>query len=108
MAAHYLLPDGWFPQPLPLDPVGAMPDEVVREVERYRAGNVDGARAALRTTAGSGRTATAGYAAAALAGIELAEDGPGEPFWALLRQIAAGEDPWLGPLAPVSWTAWWI
>lgn len=88
-----------YPQPLPLDPVAALPGEVVHEVERYRSGDVDGARKRLRSVASSGRTATTGHAAAALAGIELAEDGPNEPFWKTLAQVAAGEDPWLGPLA---------
>ncbi|MFF8286638.1 hypothetical protein ACF06W_28515 [Streptomyces albus] len=88
------------PTPLPPDPVAPMPDEVARETERYRAGDVDGAREGLRALAASGRTAKAGAAAAALAGIELVESGPGEKtFLKALAQVAGGEDPWLGPLA---------
>ncbi|NBE56418.1 tetratricopeptide repeat protein [Streptomyces boluensis] len=93
--------DDSFPYPrlLPPDPVAPVPDEVARAVERHRSGDPDGARSALRAMADAGRTATAGHAAAALAGIELAEGGPDEPFWGALEQVAAGEDPWLGPLA---------
>ncbi|WP_326807609.1 hypothetical protein OG533_24875 [Streptomyces sp. NBC_01186] len=89
------------PRPLPLDPVSVMPEEVARGVALYRAGDADGARAVLRPLAEAGRTSASGEAAAALAGIELAGD-PADPAeLPLLRQVAAGEDPWLGPLAAV-------
>ncbi|GAA4640204.1 hypothetical protein GCM10023196_104790 [Actinoallomurus vinaceus] len=100
-----LLDSNGFPLPLPPDPPGVVPDEVERALEAYRAGDVPEARALLRATAESGRTVVACHAAAALAGIELAEDEPDEPAWKLLEQVAAGEDPWLGPLAAVLPTA---
>ncbi|WP_344876475.1 hypothetical protein [Nonomuraea antimicrobica] len=76
-----------------------MPDEVERGLAAYRAGDVPAARALLTTIAGAGRTAVSGHAAMALAGIELGEDGLDGSCQGWLKQVAAGEDPWLGPLA---------
>ncbi|MFC5832794.1 tetratricopeptide repeat protein [Nonomuraea insulae] len=59
------------------------------------------ARALLTTIAGTGRTTVSGHAAMALAGIELGENGLGASNRTWLEQVAAGEDPWLGPLAAV-------
>ncbi|NUW30019.1 hypothetical protein HTZ77_01020 [Nonomuraea sp. SMC257] len=88
--------------PIPPDPITtAVPDEARPGLEAYRAGDVAEARSALRAVAGSGRTSVSGFAAAALAGIELGEDDLDEPGWKLLRRVAAGEDPWLGPMAAV-------
>ncbi|QUH02242.1 tetratricopeptide repeat protein [Saccharopolyspora erythraea] len=87
--------------PLPPDPLSPVPEEVERELARYRAGGAAEAKAMLTTIAGAGRTATAGHAAMALAGIELDENGLGDSCRRWLKQVAAGEDPWLGPLAAV-------
>ncbi|WP_157420439.1 hypothetical protein [Actinomadura kijaniata] len=78
-----------------------MPDEVERGLAAYRAGDVAEARILLTTLAGAGRTAVSGHAAMALAGVELGENGLGDSCRAWLEQVAAGEDPWLGPLAAV-------
>ncbi|MFV2173501.1 tetratricopeptide repeat protein [Actinomadura sp. LOL_016] len=86
------------PALLPLDPVEPAPAEIAPGLEAYRNGDTGGAMDALREVAGTGRTAVAGSAAAALAGIEL---GAGLPCRESLEQVAAGEDPWLGPLAGV-------
>ena len=87
--------------PLPPDPLSPVPDEVERGLAAYRAGDVPQARALLAAIAGAGRTAVSGHAAMALAGIELGENGPGGSCRKWLEQVAAGEDPWLGPLAAV-------
>ncbi|MFE3455791.1 tetratricopeptide repeat protein [Nonomuraea sp. NPDC059194] len=81
-----------------------MPDEVERGLAAYRAGDVPAARALLTTIAGAGRTAVSGHAAMALAGIELSENGLDGSCRGWLEQVAAGEDPWLGPLAAVMLT----
>ncbi len=89
------------PSLLPLDPVEPVEPvaaEVEAGLEAYRNGDPNDAMTALRQVAGAARTAGAGQAAAALAGIEL---GAGEPCWESLEQVAAGEDPWMGPLAGV-------
>ena len=87
--------------PLPPDPLNPMSDEVVQGLTAYRAGDVEQARALLTPVAGAGRTALAGEAAMALAGIELGESGPDGSGRTWLEQVAAGEDPWHGPLAAV-------
>ncbi|MEO3797423.1 hypothetical protein ABGB14_45095 [Nonomuraea sp. B10E15] len=81
-----------------------MPDEVERALAMYRAGDVPQARAVLTSIAGTGRTAASGHAAMALAGISLDENGLGGSCRKRLEQVAAGEDPWLGPLAAVMLT----
>jgi hypothetical protein len=87
--------------PLPPDPLSPVPDVVERGLAAYRAGDAPEARAQLAAIAGSGRTAVSGHAAMALAGIELGEHGLGGSCRKWLEQVAAGEDPWLGPLAAV-------
>ncbi|MFI9590527.1 hypothetical protein [Nonomuraea sp. NPDC052265] len=94
----YPLKDLELPALLPLDPVEPVPAEVGPGLEAYQNGDLDDAMNALREIAGTGRTAVAGHAAAALAGIEL---GAGLHCWESLEQVAGGEDPWLGPLAGV-------
>lgn len=90
--------------PLPPDPSSPVPDEVERALAAYRAGDVPGARALLTALAGAGRTASSGHAAMALAGLELREGGLDGACRTWLEQVAAGEDPWLGPLAAVMLT----
>ncbi|XVQ12016.1 hypothetical protein ACQP1W_05385 [Spirillospora sp. CA-255316] len=90
--------------PLPPDPLSPVPDDVERGLAAYRAGDAPQARALLTAIAGAGRTAASGHAAMALAGIELDENGLGAPCRTWLEQVAAGEDPWLGPLAAVMLT----
>ncbi|HEX6685507.1 MAG TPA: hypothetical protein VF062_22160 [Candidatus Limnocylindrales bacterium] len=90
--------------PLPPDPLSPVPDEVERGLAAYRAGDAPQARALLTTIAGTGRTTVSGHAAMALAGIELSENGLGGSCQTWLEQVAAGEDPWLGPLAAVMLT----
>ncbi|RCV50270.1 tetratricopeptide repeat protein [Marinitenerispora sediminis] len=87
--------------PLPPDPLSPVPDEVERGLAAHRAGDAPEARALLTAIAGAGRSAASGHAAMALAGIELGENGLGGPCRKWLEQVAAGEDPWLGPLAAV-------
>ncbi|GAA2449972.1 hypothetical protein GCM10010191_79660 [Actinomadura vinacea] len=94
--------DGW-PLPLPPDPLSPVPDEVERGLAAYRAGDLPEARALLTVLAGAGRTSVSGHAAMALAGIELGENGL-DACRTWLEQVAAGEDPWLGPLAAVMLT----
>jgi hypothetical protein len=101
MTDQSLLDSDGMALPLSPDPLSPVPDEVERGLASYRAGDVPEARAVLAEIAGTGRTAVSGHAAMALAGIELGEnglDGNGRPW---LEQVAAGEDPWLGPLAAV-------
>ncbi|RKT84786.1 hypothetical protein SAMN05421805_12547 [Saccharopolyspora antimicrobica] len=100
-----LLDDDGHALPLPPDPLSPIPDIVERELAAYRAGEAQQARAALTTIAESGRTAVAGHAAMALAGIELADDGLSTSCEKWLEQVARGEDPWLGPLAVVMLSA---
>ncbi|MDA3644982.1 hypothetical protein LZ318_03625 [Saccharopolyspora indica] len=90
-----------FARPLPPDPLSPVPEAVERELATYRAGDAGRAKAALTTIAESGRTAVAGHAAMALAGVELTENGLSASCGKWLEQVAAGEDPWLGPLAVV-------
>ncbi|WP_203862757.1 tetratricopeptide repeat protein [Plantactinospora mayteni] len=78
-----------------------MPDELEHGLAAYRADDAPQARALLSAIAGTGRTAVSGHAAMALAGIELGEKGLGDSCRKWLEQVAAGEDPWLGPLAAV-------
>jgi hypothetical protein len=87
--------------PLPPDPLSPVPDEVGHGLAAYRAGDAAQARELLTATAAAGRTGTAGHAAMALAGIEIGESGLGGSHRRWLEQVAAGEDPWLGPLAAV-------
>ncbi|MEV5569182.1 hypothetical protein AB0L06_03975 [Spirillospora sp. NPDC052269] len=89
------------PLPLPPDPLSPVPGVVENELAAYRAGDVARAREALTALAGTGRSSTSGHAAMALAGIEISENGldGSDRLW--LEQVAAGEDPWLGPLATV-------
>jgi tetratricopeptide (TPR) repeat protein len=82
-----------------------VPDEVEHGLAAYRAGDAPGARALLAPIADAGRTAVSGHAAMALAGVELAENGLDGPCRTRLEQVAAGEDPWLGPLAAVMLTS---
>ncbi|MFC8796091.1 tetratricopeptide repeat protein [Promicromonospora sp. NPDC057138] len=104
MTEHPLLdPDGRV-LPLPPDPLNPVSDEVERGLAAYRAGEVEQARALLTPVAGAGRTALAGEAAMALAGIELGESGSDGAWRTWLEQVAAGEDPWRGPLAAVALT----
>lgn len=101
MTDHPLLDDNGHPLPLPPDPLSPIPAVVERELATYRAGDTEQARAALTTIAESGRTAVAGHAAMALAGIELADNGLSPTCRKWLEQVIGGEDPWLGPLAVV-------
>ncbi|MEV5830269.1 tetratricopeptide repeat protein [Spirillospora sp. NPDC052242] len=87
--------------PLPPDPPSPVPAEVERGLAAYRAGDAPAARALLTPPAEAGRTAAAGHAAMALAGVELGDGGLGGPCRAWLERVAGGEDPWLGPLAAV-------
>ncbi len=101
MTEQSLLDSDGMALPLPPDPSSPAPAEVERELAAFRAGDAPEARARLAAMAGVGRTAVSGHAAMALAGIELAEHGLGEACRKWLEQVAAGEDPWLGPLAAV-------
>ncbi|MER7078532.1 hypothetical protein SAMN02982929_05243 [Saccharopolyspora kobensis] len=105
MTDQSLLGSCGMPRPLPPDPLSPIPDAVERELAAYRVGDTGKAKAALSTIAESGRTAVAGHAAMALAGVELTENGLGEECEKWLEQVAAGEDPWLGPLAVVMLSA---
>jgi hypothetical protein len=87
--------------PLAPDPLSPVPDDVEHALAAYRAGDAPQARALLTTIAGTGRTSASGHAAMALAGIELGENGLDGSCRKWLEQVAAGEDPWLGPLAAV-------
>ncbi|MER7013177.1 hypothetical protein ABT324_17290 [Saccharopolyspora sp. NPDC000359] len=102
---HALLDTNGFPLPLPPDPLSPIPGEVELGLTAYRAGDVAQARASLGTIAESGRTAVSGHAAMALAGVELSENGLSAGCETWLEQVAAGEDPWLGPLAVVMLSA---
>lgn len=104
MADQFLLDSDGRALPLPPDPLSPVPDEVERGLAAYRVGNGPEARTLLTTIAGAGRTAVSGHAAMALAGIELGENGLGGSCRKWLEQVAAGEDPWLGPLAAVMLT----
>lgn len=95
--------DGW-PLPLPPDPLSPVPDEVGRALAAYRADDAHEARTLLTAIAGSGRTSASGHAAMALAGIELRDNELNGSCRPWLEQVAAGEDPWLGPLAAVMLT----
>ncbi|MFI0470960.1 tetratricopeptide repeat protein [Saccharopolyspora sp. 5N102] len=99
-----LLDDHGSALPLPPDPLSPVPEEVERGLAAYRAGDSQEARTLLTDIADAGRTAVSGHAAMALAGIELDENGLGDPCRQRLEQVAAGEDPWLGPLAAVMLT----
>ncbi|SDZ15884.1 hypothetical protein SAMN05216215_104932 [Saccharopolyspora shandongensis] len=96
-----LLDDHGSALPLPPDPLSPVPDEVERGLAAYRAGDAREARALLTEIADAGRTAVSGHAAMSLAGIELGENGLDSSCRKRLEQVAAGEDPWLGPLAAV-------
>lgn len=87
--------------PLPPDPLSPVPDEVEHGLAAYKAGDAAQARELLTAIAGTGRTSASGHAAMALAGIEIDENGLGGSHRRWLEQVAAGEDPWLGPLAAV-------
>ncbi|MEV0701164.1 hypothetical protein AB0I53_25105 [Saccharopolyspora sp. NPDC050389] len=99
-----LLDDRGSALPLPPDPLSPVPEEVERGRAAYRAGDSQEARTLLTEIADAGRTAVSGHAAMALAGIELGENGLGDSCRKRLDQVAAGEDPWLGPLAAVMLT----
>ncbi|MGW5641979.1 tetratricopeptide repeat protein [Saccharopolyspora sp. NPDC003752] len=99
-----LLDDHGSALPLPPDPLSPVPDQVERGLAAYRAGDSQEARTLLTDIADAGRTAVSGHAAMALAGIELGENGLGDSCRRRLEQVAAGEDPWLGPLAAVMLT----
>ncbi|MEV5539425.1 hypothetical protein AB0L13_21435 [Saccharopolyspora shandongensis] len=99
-----LLDDHGSALPLPPDPLTPVPDEVERGLAAYRTGDAREARALLTEIADAGRTAVSGHAAMALAGIELGENGLDSSCRKRLEQVAAGEDPWLGPLAAVMLT----
>lgn len=101
MADHPLLDAEGDALPLPADPPSPVPDEVGAALEAHRAGDTREARTLLQAIAAGGRTAVSGHGTAALAGLELAENGPGDSFLALLGRVAAGEDPWSGPFAAV-------
>ncbi|WP_328780368.1 tetratricopeptide repeat protein [Streptomyces canus] len=90
--------------PLPPDPLIPVPDEVEHQLAAYRAGDTAQARELLTALAGPGRTSVSGHAAMALAGIEIGENGLDGSHGQWLEQVAAGEDPWLGPLAAVMLT----
>ncbi|MFE7506665.1 tetratricopeptide repeat protein [Promicromonospora sp. NPDC057488] len=104
MTEHPLLDSDGRALPLPPDPLTPVSDEVERGTAAYRAGEVEEARALLTSVAGAGRTAISGEAAMALAGIELGESGLAGSWRQWLEQVAAGEDPWHGPLAAVMLT----
>ncbi|MFE0255446.1 hypothetical protein [Streptomyces sp. NPDC059010] len=90
--------------PLPPDPLIPVPDEVGHQLAAYRAGDTAQATGLLAALAGTGRSSASGHAAMALAGIEIGENGLGGSHRRWLEQVAAGEDPWLGPLAAVMLT----
>lgn len=90
--------------PLPPDPLSPVPNEVERGLAAYRAGDAGRAREVLTAIAGTGRTSASAHAAMALAGIEIGEHGLDGAHRRPLEQAAAGEDPWLGPLAAVMLT----
>ncbi|MEU5535662.1 tetratricopeptide repeat protein [Streptomyces sp. NPDC020362] len=103
--------EGWA-LPLPPDPLSPVPDEVEHGLAAYRACDAPAAQALLTPIAGAGRTHASGHAAMALAGVSLGENGLDDSCRKWLEQAAAGEDPWLGPLAAVmltpdflSWTS---
>jgi hypothetical protein len=91
--------------PLPPDPLIPVPDEVEHGLAVYRAGDAVHARELLTALAGTGRTSVSGHAAMALTGIEIGENGLDGSHRRWLEQVAAGEDPWLGPLAAVMLTS---
>ncbi|ATW48947.1 hypothetical protein CGZ69_14540 [Streptomyces peucetius subsp. caesius ATCC 27952] len=101
MSDQSLLDSNGMALPLPADLLSPVPDEVERGLAAFRADDAPQARALLTTIAGVGRTAVSGHAAMALAGIELGENGLDGSCRTWLEQVAAGEDPWLGPLAAV-------
>ncbi|WP_170026649.1 hypothetical protein [Actinomadura oligospora] len=90
--------------PIPPDPLSPVPEEVEIGLAAYRAGDVARAREVLTALAKAGRTSVSGHAAMGLAGIEIGENGLDGDHRPWLKQVVAGEDPWLGPLAAVMLT----